>query len=526
MLHSLKAKLTLAFGALMVLLFVGLGLFLVNEKSQELSADIASHTQVFAQFTAEEVMESYSQFLEPGNFVPFTRDVTSVLRRSNEVDALWISSYSGVILYDSGEEQTEQYEGTIRTITNQDTLDRAQSNKHSLLLEDGRVLYVKVDDDSNVSYVDFNENPVEELASSDRIVNVAVPYENAYAVFYEVSYEMMDERLATARMQIGLVAVLAIILALMVSFMLSVSITNPLKDLKKGALKIADGDFSTRVKVKTKDEVGVLAKTFNKMAKDLAASTEAMLYQERVQKELEIAGQIQKELLPEEKVELESLDVAGGLVPATEIGGDAFDYIQMKDGRQMIYLGDVTGHGVPAGIVSSITNAVLYNLREETSLMNVVHKLNDVIGEKTSLKVFVTMALMIWDDKKSIVNYINAGHPPVLYYDSSKKKVVDIELPGIALGMLDDLEGKLREQKILLKPNDVLVMYSDGIPEAANKKGMQYGMSKLKRIVQDAANDLYTADGIKNAILSDVLEHIGDQEHADDMTVVVLKHKA
>ena len=76
-----------------------------------------------------------------------------------------------------------------------------------------------------------------------------------------------------------------------------------------------------------------------------------------------------------------------------------------------------------------------------------------------------------------------------------------------------------------MKTNDVLVMYSDGIPEAADKKGMAYGLQRLKRIVQEAANDLYSAEGIKNAILTDVVEHIGDGEHTDDMTVVVLKRK-
>jgi len=142
---------------------------------------------------------------------------------------------------------------------------------------------------------------------------------------------------------------------------------------------------------------------------------------------------------------------------------------------------------------------------------------------KTTAKVFMTMAMALWDGEKNTAYYVNAGHPAVLYYDSEHKKLVDVKMHGMALGMTDEIETQM--QKIEMKPNDVLVMFSDGIPEAVDKNGVQYGMQRLKRIVQDAANDLYTAKGIKNSILTDVVEYIDGGEHLDDMTVVVLKRK-
>ncbi|MBT4384525.1 SpoIIE family protein phosphatase [Candidatus Peregrinibacteria bacterium] len=525
MLHSIKAKFTLAFGTLMVLLFVALGVFLISEKGRELSVDISTSTQSFARFTVEDFVEAYSQFLEPGNFLPFNREVQGILRENSAVSDVALVSYTGEIVYDSSEEMQQQYDGATRRLPDQTSLDRVQSKNLSLQLGTGEIVYVQVGEDKSVSYVNFNEELVYAPDERDKILNIAMPYADSFTVFYGVSYAELDSRLANARIQIGFVALLGVILTVMVSFVLSSSITRPIKSLKAGALQIAGGDFNTRVEVKTKDEIGLLAQTFNKMAEDLAASTEAMLYQERVKKELDLAKNIQQELLPKDKIVLPKMDLAGGLVPASEIGGDAFDYIPMRDGRYLAYLGDVTGHGVAAGIISSVANAVLYGLRGQENLLDIARLLNEVLREKTNDQLFMTMAMAIWNETDETLSYVNAGHPPIFIYNSEKNSTESLHLQGMALGLADDLEGVLKEHKIQMNKNDVVVMYSDGIPEAVDKKGMQYGTERLKAIVQDVAADLYTAEGIKNAILSDVLDHISGHEQKDDMTLLVFKRK-
>lgn len=524
MFRSLKAKFVLAFGTLIVVLFVALGLFLVDAKTRELSSDIATNSQIFAQLSSDQVMEDYTQYLQPGNFVAFSREMSSILRSSSEIPNLQISSYSGVILYDSEDEELERYDGTIRT-ANADLIDRIQSTKSSLLLEDGRVIYLKIDDQKNISYVDFNEDPVQPLSTADRIVNIAVPYQSAYAVIYDVSYATLEARLMQAKMQIGAIAGIGFLLTLMISFMLSVSITRPLKELKAGALKIAAGDFTARVLVRTRDEIGVLAGTFNQMATDLAASIEAKIYRERVGKELELAAKIQENLIPRETLELPTLTVAGGIDPATEVGGDAYDFIPMDDGDTLIYIGDGTGHGVSAGIMASISNALLYSLRGEPDLMVIAKLMNAVIQKKSSNTMFITMGLTTWSETTSSLKYINAGHLPMLYFDAGNQKLTEIKLPGMAFGMVDDLVPHLKEQEIKLQKDDVVVLYSDGIPDAQNMNNEPYGVARLKRIVQEVSNNHHTAEGIKDAILADVMAYIGAREHLDDITVVVMKKK-
>jgi serine phosphatase RsbU (regulator of sigma subunit) len=524
MFRSLKAKLVISFGLLIVVLFSVTGLYLVDAKERELTRDINESIQVFSRLTGTQVVKHYGQFFEPGNFISFRREIYDLLQDSVFLDQIALIDYVGEKVYDSVEDDVEAYSGEAR-IVDDATLERVQARNSSLLLDDGRVIYLTVGSERQTVFVNENEEIVDGLDDKDRIVNAIAPVASSFGVVYGMDYGSLDENLFVAKVQIVVLALIGLVLALMLSYMISVSITNPLKLLKEGADRIAKRDFSVRVSVKGKDEVGMLASTFNKMAEDLEASTEAMLYKERVQKELELAAQMQQELLPDEELETEFFDVSGGLVPATEVGGDAFDYIEMNDGRHLIYLGDVTGHGVAAGIVSSIANAMLYAMKGVSDLRELIARLNDVMLEKTTMKVFMTMALILWDEKKSTAYYVNAGHPPVLYYDSGEKKVTEVKVDGIALGLSDQLSGSTNMQKIRMKPNDVLVIYSDGVPEAVNLDGVQYGMQKLRAIVQDAANDLYTAKGIKNAILADVVQYIGEEERKDDMTVVVLKKK-
>ncbi|QQR55158.1 PP2C family protein-serine/threonine phosphatase [Candidatus Peregrinibacteria bacterium] len=525
MFRSLKSKFILAFGTLILLLFTVLGLFLVDAKTQELSLDISEGSQSFSELTAAKMVEAYEQYLKPGNYLAFSRELSSLLRQNTSISDVQITSYGGVVLYVASQEQTSRYEGSLRTVTQASEIERIQANKMSLLLDSGRVVYVKTDEDKQVSYVNFNENPVEAPLPSERVLDIVVPYGNAYALSYRVTYELMEQRLAAAKMQIGIFALVGMLLTLLLSYMLSVSVTRPLKALKEGALKLATGDFTTRVLVKGKDEVGVLASTFNQMANDLAAALEVRLYKERVVKELELAAKIQADLLPKERVELPSLDLAGGLDPATEIGGDAFDFIPTASGETLIYLGDVSGHGVPAGILSSIANGLIYSLRDESNLKTLALSLNEVIRKKSSSAMFMSMGLTRWNPVTGRLAYLNAGHLPLLHYSAKGKKVTEVKLPGIAFGMVDDIENLLQVQELILETGDVVVLYSDGFPEAQNEHHEQYGMQRLRRIVQQAGDDLLTAEGVKNAVFADVLQYIGEQNHLDDITIVVMKRK-
>lgn len=495
---------------------------MVDQKTRELSQDIFQGTEAFARLSVESVMDNYFLYLEPGNFIGFQRALSQILRQSPEIYKFQIVDYNASILFDSESESKERYSGEERRLEGS-LVQRVKANYLSVEIQDGSVVYVKQDSDKEVSYVDFNENTVPGPGEKDRVNELVVPYDNAYAVIYYVDYSAMDKRLKSAILQIGIGGTVALLLVLMLSYMISVSVTNPLGRLKAGALKLATGDLKARVEVKGKDEIGVLGETFNKMAVDLEASMDAKLYQERVGKELELASQIQQQLLPKDIYSLPNLDMAGGLIPASEVGGDAFDFIPVDEGRTLAYLGDVTGHGVAAGIVSSIANALLYGFHGD--LKDTIKKLNSVLREKTLSNVFMTMALMLWDEESCTLSYVNMGHPPVLFYKASENKVSEFRLPGMALSMVDNLEDVLKQHDFALEPGDVIMAYSDGLPEAADPQAKQYGLERLKASLQNVASDFYSAEAIKNAVLADVKQYIAGGQQQDDMTVLVLKRK-
>lgn len=499
------------------------GFLLLKEKSLELTYDIYKNAKSFSELTAADIVELSENYLEQDSFLTFNREIKSVFKKNDDIESIYIATYSGDILYDSTTELTSQYSGSERLITDYDSLDRVQARNPSYLLESGRVVYIKEDADGAETFVDENERLVEDIYESDRVVNIIVPYDSQYAVIYGVTYDNLQSRINTTKQRIFVLMLIGVVIAFLLSYSLSSSVVKPVKLLEGGALKIATGDFKHRVPVRGKDELSVLSKAFNKMAADLDVSTKALVYKERVAKELELASKIQKEILPKEQPEIQGFDVMGGLIAADEVGGDCYDFITSQGGDHYLYLGDVTGHGVPAGLVSSVANALLYSVSEFTNdPKDILVNVNGILQEKTTTNMFMTMVLVKIDPSTGKVHYVSAGHNQVLKFDAAAKKVEELSSGGMALGMVADVEKVLEVHEVEMAKGDTLILYSDGIPEANDEKGEQYGMPRFKRAVSEYC-DLVTSHGVKNALLADVKEFMGKAVQADDMTVVIVK---
>ncbi len=425
MFTSIRAKFILYFGSLIVILFLGLGLYLQDAKEKEFTAEVTQNTQFFARLVIEDVVQSYERYLAPGNYIAFQREVQKLLKETESVSSFQLITYDGKILYDSEIEATERFKGPERLLMDLNMQERVQSQALSIDVPGQKVRYVELDQKANPVYLDFNQKAMQAPDEKDRVRTIVMPHENHYAAVFTVNYDQVNAQLVLIRKQIAAAAAIGILLALTLSYLLSSSITRPLQQLKERALLLAKGDFKARVKIQSRDEVGVLGQTFNKMAEELESSTDARVYQERVKKELELATQIQAQLLPKSKLVLKKADLSGGLIPATEVGGDAFDYIPVNTNQVLAYIGDVTGHGVPAGIISSVANALFYGLKSHGSLLEIVETLNEIIQKKTLERIFLTMGLLFWDEKSSTIEYLSAGHPPLLFYEAKTKTVTE-----------------------------------------------------------------------------------------------------
>ncbi|MEZ4086992.1 MAG: SpoIIE family protein phosphatase [Candidatus Gracilibacteria bacterium] len=521
--NSLKTKLIVAITVLILILFgLTAGLFL-GEKQRELTQDIFVNAQSFAELTAGGVISDYQLYLPQESFVYFNREIQKTFDKFSDLASIRIASYSGELVYDSTTEVESQYAGPARTVSASDLMQQIQSRNASVkTLESGRVVYLKKDDDGNVSYVDVNENAVAPLASDERIEYLVQPASEDFAVIYGVSYANLQDRINQTMMRGILLAIFGVGVGITISYLFATNITKPLKKLTDGAGIIATGNFKHRVQVKTKDEIATLANAFNSMAQELDVSTKALVYKERVAKELEIAANIQKELLPKKIPAIAGLDISAGLLPAEEIGGDCYDFLMPDDNNLMMYLGDVTGHGVPSGIVVSIANALIYREASTLDPRNILVDVNKILKEKTSSNMFITLVMLHWDALQKELKYVSAGHEQMLHYHAKDASVTLTPAGGLALGMLPDISQQLQEEKVHMEEGDCLVVYSDGIPEAWRNEKEMFGMTALRRAV-GSYGSLENALSIRNALFSEVKQYCGNWKQMDDMTLMVLK---
>jgi len=521
--HSIKIKFILAISLLVILISGSSAFLLIKEKENELTTDIYQNSRLFADLSSARVVEAYEKFLMNDAFVPFKREFVKIMGGNSDISDLQIANFEGSVLYHLNEEKDLRYGGADRSLKDNVLMARIKSPFLSVkLLNSDEIVYLNKDEDGNFTAIDENGRLIEDIALGARIENIVSPVMNKYGVIYNISYVGLDRKIVIMQERILLLAVFGILIGLMAGYYFASRISTPIVKLNEAVVTIAKGNFDKRVDVKSKDEVGKLAQSFNQMAADLQASTKALIYKERVAKELELAAKIQKELLPTSTPKVQGLDIAAGLVPAAEIGGDCFDFIYPNEDVLLSYIGDVTGHGVPSGLVVAVANAVVYSFAHEENIVDILVKANKILKEKTGPNMFLTMLLTKWDIKNQKFSYVVAGHDPVILYKAKEKKVYQLKEGGMALGMVADLSKLLKSEDVELEEGDMVVIYTDGIPEAWANDKENYGLGRLKRAVSEFSS-LKSAEDIKNAILKDVKSFMGDYEQKDDITLMVFK---
>lgn len=522
MMNSLKTKLIAGMVLLLIVAFGLASILLIQQKKQELSMDVFFEVKSFSDLAAPSIVEVYEHYLAEDSFVYFNREIQGLFDKTQEVVGIGLAAYDGEILYDSSEEEARQYTGEVRQAP-ESMLERIQATYPSYELDDGRVVYLRANSDGGLDFLNVNDENVASISSEDRIETVIYPYNARYAVLYAPSYDLLEARVQAMWMKIVLLALFSILVGAAYAYFFSTGITRPIKKLRAGAEKLGAGELGTRVVVKARDEVGVLAKTFNQMAVDLEKSMDARVYQEKMSHELELAANIQQDLLPKNMPKIPGLDVSAGIIPATEVGGDIYDFIQVDAENYYGYVGDVTGHGVPAGLLVSVTSALIHSYAHLKDAKQILIEANKILKDKTGANMFVTLVLWHFSIKTGKLNLVSAGHEVALKYAiGPPNKTDELEKGGIALGMMPDITPLMKDQFVEIGKGDSIILYTDGIPEAWRNEKEQYGMPEFKRVVTQSG-DLPSAEAIKNTLLADVKQWTKGYEQKDDMTVMVLK---
>ena len=241
----------------------------------------------------------------------------------------------------------------------------------------------------------------------------------------------------------------------------------------------------------------------------------------RMQGELNDARTIQLSMLPHEPPRLAWLDYSSISLPATEVGGDYFEYFQLSDSKLAVVIGDVAGHGVASGLVLSGVRSGLHLLRDELARpLAVLEKLNLMVRDTAPARMFVTLQIALIDRDNEMLTVANAAHPPVLLLRSSSDELFSLGTEGLPLGTR--LDPGLDEQSHSIRTGDTLVFYTDGVPEICNLHSECFGEERLKDQVHRSAKKGASRQ-IRDDILNGVSNFKGDAAQEDDLTLLILR---
>jgi hypothetical protein len=245
---------------------------------------------------------------------------------------------------------------------------------------------------------------------------------------------------------------------------------------------------------------------------------------QRLQRELEIASEVQMSFLPRKNPEFYGLDISSKCVPAMEVGGDYFDFIEFDNDRLGVVMGDVSGKGTQAAFYMTLSKGFLKAIaKTSSSPKEVLIKMNNMFYENVDRGNFITMFIGVFDLKNNSFTYSSAGHNPLIYAGNNKKEPIFLPSKGLALGLeKGEIFAKtITENTIEFNSEDVFILYTDGFTEAMNKKREEFGSERLIENITGLKN--ISSDEILESYFNIVNNHIGKAIQHDDMSMVVVK---
>lgn len=253
-----------------------------------------------------------------------------------------------------------------------------------------------------------------------------------------------------------------------------------------------------------------------------ARLVEARFQQERLERELQLAMEIQQRFQPTAPPVVPGYEFQGISFPCYEIGGDYYDFIQREDGRLVIALGDVSGKGTAAALLMSSLHAAIHaQTGSHDTLVETISAVNRYLADNIPSNRFVTLFYAELDPESGAVSFLNAGHNPPLIVHAAGT-VEQLASGGLPLGIKADAD--YREGRTTLQMGDVLVIYSDGVTEAASPTGEEFGPTRLYEVV--SRNVDASAAGIRDRIESALTKFSQGTQAADDITLVIVKRQS
>jgi len=250
------------------------------------------------------------------------------------------------------------------------------------------------------------------------------------------------------------------------------------------------------------------------------ANSELFEKNRQIKRELEAAKKIQRFIIPDDFSYIQSPHVSGKYIPIEDIGGDFFDCYVIDENRTAFLIADVTGHGIPAALTMTMAK-MLFSIyaQKHSSTAELLKEINSQLNGTLLDTQYITAFYLIYNSETLQLNYTNAGHTRALYYKSEKKQVIALDTFGFFLGISDSVDYE--EKTMQVKEGDRLFIYTDGITEAKNRTGEEFGELNLARFIKN--NSSLEGEDFCNKLMNTLMSFIQGQEINDDIAFLSIE---
>jgi serine phosphatase RsbU (regulator of sigma subunit) len=321
---------------------------------------------------------------------------------------------------------------------------------------------------------------------------------------------------------IGIVFLLVEAAAFATGIVLTRRITRAVADLYRGTQYVQAMDFSHRVQIERRDQLGELAESFNRMTSSISQLIEEENKRRRLENEISIAREVQNQLFPSTLPSVPGVEIEAICKAARSVSGDYYDFIQLSPTHIAIAIADISGKGISAALLMASLQAALRSQMltegsQSLSMAELVTRLNKHLVRNTGDDRFATFFIAIYDSATRTLRYTNAGHLPAFLI--CKNSSLQLDKGGMVLGVMEDYVYE--EGSLTVGPDSLLIGYSDGLIEPENVYGEEFGIRRLQEtaVRLQGAAPLMVAESLMAA----AEEWAGTPEQADDMTVIVAR---
>ncbi len=316
----------------------------------------------------------------------------------------------------------------------------------------------------------------------------------------------IDYKIEQIRSTIYSIIMILLVISIFTALLLARTFIVPVNELDKGLTALRKRDTETRVNIENNDELGQLGTAFNQMMTEI--------------KDMLLAGAVQQCLIPTGEYKIEGYDCRVYNQMATDVGGDYADIFELPGDRLLIVIGDVTGHGISSAFLTAMVKGSVYRFaHKDTPLTEIVTQISNMIFELLKKKKLMTFCAIVLDKLTGEISMCNAGHPyPIIHSGKGVTRTIDED--GFPLGV-SPKRSRHSVANDSLKPDETLILFTDGFPEAEDANGKAYSYKAFNKFIENSSID--SAESLENELKSEFLRYHGNAELSDDVTFIILK---